>query len=67
MAGTPEARNRGIDVEPDVPTDLRAVVVRYDGGPDRCTVSPRDVDEAHRLTRWLSVDADVLVPLEAMC
>ena len=45
------------------PTPLEATVVRYQNTPDRCTLSPPDVDSDRRLTAWLSVDADALVTL----
>ncbi|GAA0267125.1 DUF7511 domain-containing protein [Halobacterium noricense] len=44
-------------------TPLDATVVRYQNTPDRCTLSPPDVDGDRRLTAWLSVDADALVTL----
>ncbi|WP_336038193.1 DUF7511 domain-containing protein [Halobacterium yunchengense] len=46
------------------PEPLEATVVRYENGPDRCTVSPRDVDRDRQLTAWLSVNAAALVALE---
>ncbi|MFB6072421.1 MAG: hypothetical protein ABEJ88_05570 [Halobacterium sp.] len=56
-AGTPAAH------EPDDPSYLSATVVRYENGPDRCTVSPENPDSDRQLTAWLSVDADVVVAL----
>ncbi|CQH57866.1 uncharacterized protein HHUB_2618 [Halobacterium hubeiense] len=44
-------------------TPLEATVVRYQNTPDRCTLSPPDVNGDRRLTAWLSVDADALVTL----
>jgi hypothetical protein len=44
-------------------TPLDATVVRYQDTPDRCTLSPPNVDSNRRLTAWLSVDADALVTL----
>ncbi|MCD2199683.1 MULTISPECIES: DUF7511 domain-containing protein [unclassified Halobacterium] len=44
-------------------TPLDATVVRYQNTPDRCTLSPPNVDSDRRLTAWLSVDADALVTL----
>lgn len=48
------------------PSGLELAVVRYDDSPDRCTLSPRDVDEEDVLTHWLSVDASLAVPLASM-
>ncbi|ACV48013.1 MULTISPECIES: DUF7511 domain-containing protein [Halomicrobium] len=45
---------------------LQATVVEYDDGPDRCTVSPRTVEEGERTTTWLSADQDVFEDLAAM-
>ncbi|MCG1003431.1 MULTISPECIES: hypothetical protein [Halobacterium] len=45
------------------PTPLDATVVRYQNTPDRCTLSPPNVDPDRQLTAWLSVDADALVAL----
>lgn len=44
---------------------LRATVVEYRDSPDRCTVAPANARDEHRLTAWLSVDADAMVPLDA--
>jgi len=55
--GVPHSRD-----DPE-PTPLAATVVRYQNTPDRCTLSPPDVDDDRRLTAWLSVDADALVAL----
>ena len=56
--------------EPDprfvAPTGLKLAVVRYEGSPDRCTLSPRDVDEDDLPTHWLSADTSLLVPLASM-
>ena len=41
---------------------LQATVVRYRDSPDRCTLAPADVDDDRRLTAWLSVNADAMVP-----
>lgn len=46
---------------------LELALVRYEDSPDRCTLSPRDVDEEDVLTHWLSVDASLLLPLSSMC
>jgi hypothetical protein len=45
---------------------LHGVVVRYDEGPNRCTVSPRGLSPAERTTTWISADCSAFVPLEAM-
>ncbi len=55
--GVPQSRG---DTDP---TPLDATVVRYQNTPDRCTLSPPNVDSDRRLTAWLSVDADALVTL----
>ncbi|MBO4248537.1 hypothetical protein IL252_12005 [Halomicrobium sp. IBSBa] len=46
--------------------ELQATVVEYDDAPDRCTVSPRSVEEGERTTTWLSADRDVFEDLAAM-
>ena len=43
---------------------LRATVVTYRDSPDRCTVAPANVGDERRLTTWLSVNADAMVPLD---
>jgi hypothetical protein len=43
---------------------LRAVVVTYDGSPDRRTVYPPEATDVERLTHWLTADADAYVRLE---
>lgn len=53
--------------QPDPPAvELRATVVRYTDGPDRCTVSPPDCAEPARLTTWLSADRAAFVDRDAM-
>lgn len=49
--------------EPDV---LEAVVVRYEIGPDRCTIFPRGCSDEEKLTRWLSADLSAFVDLETV-
>jgi hypothetical protein len=51
-------------VDPPERTELRSVVVRYETGSDRRTLSPSGATETERLTRWLSADADAFVSLE---
>ena len=46
--------------------DLQLTVVRYDDGPDRCTVSPRTVPEGKRTTTWLSANRTAFTALTAM-
>ncbi|MFC3476620.1 DUF7511 domain-containing protein [Halobacterium litoreum] len=60
------ADSRRSSGDADDPADqpaLSATVVPYTDAPDRCTVSPADADDRRRLTEWLSVDADAVVPL----
>jgi len=40
---------------------LEAIVVRYQDGPDRCTIAPKACSDAERLTTWLSADLDLFV------
>ena len=45
-------------VPPNHPaTDLRAVVVKYDDRPDRCTICPRHLSRDQLTTAWLTADA----------
>ena len=46
--------------------DLQLTVVRYDDGPDRCTVSPRTVPEGRRTMTWLSANRAAFEELAAM-
>jgi len=46
--------------------NLQLTVVRYDDGPDRCTVSPRTVPDGKRTTTWLSADRTAFADLTAM-
>lgn len=52
-----------LDVDaPSPPSQpLEAIVVRYQDGPDRCTITPKDCSDAERLTTWLSADLDLFV------
>ncbi|MFA9416595.1 hypothetical protein [Natrinema sp. HArc-T2] len=45
---------------------LESTVVRYEDGPDRCTIAPRECSEPERLTTWLSADLDMVVDLDEM-
>ena len=61
-----DTRHAGTDGGVDEHADqelLQATVVQYRESPDRCTVAPADVDDDRRLTTWLSVNADAMVPL----
>lgn len=42
---------------------LRAVVVRYDHRPDRCTVCPRSMTRDELTTAWITADASVFYDL----
>ncbi|MFB6068611.1 MAG: hypothetical protein ABEJ90_01630 [Halobacterium sp.] len=44
--------------------ELRAVVVDYDVGANRCTLYPTDVSDEERLTHWLTADEDAFAALE---
>ncbi|THE63203.1 hypothetical protein D8Y22_19655 [Salinadaptatus halalkaliphilus] len=54
------------DANPETPrtADLDSIVVRYDDGPDRCTITPRECPERLQLTAWLSADIDAFVDLQ---
>lgn len=62
--------DRASDVDPGKPAatrdqlTLEAVVVRYEDGPDRCTIAPRDCPDEAKLTTWLSADVATVVDLE---
>ena len=45
---------------------LKSTVVRYEDGPDRCTIAPRECSEAEQSTRWISTDAEAVVDLDEM-
>lgn len=59
---TDAVRRPGSDARP--PIDLEAIVVRYEDGPDRCTIAPRDCPDEAKLTTWLSADVATFVDLE---
>ncbi|APW99549.1 hypothetical protein CHINAEXTREME_18015 [Halobiforma lacisalsi AJ5] len=62
-----DRRSRSTDTPSrPVESDLEAVVVRYEDGPDRRTITPRECDDAERLTTWLSANADAFVELGAV-
>jgi hypothetical protein len=42
---------------------LHGVVVKYEDGPDRCTIYRRSDSPIERTTRWLSADRDDFVDL----
>jgi hypothetical protein len=44
---------------------LEFVRVEYDGGPDRCTIYPRDPDRTELTTTWLTADRGDFVDLSA--
>ncbi|WP_224449894.1 DUF7511 domain-containing protein [Haloprofundus salilacus] len=46
--------------------DLHSVTVRYENGPDRCTIYPRDTPAEERVTVWLTADRSAFVGLESM-
>lgn len=56
---SPEAAGDGGDVVPagHPAADLRAVVVRYDDRPDRCTICPRSLSRDELTTAWMTADA----------
>jgi len=43
---------------------LESTVVRYEDGPNRCTIAPRECSEPERLTTWISADLEVVVDLD---
>ena len=45
---------------------LESTVVRYEDGPDRCTIAPRECSEIERLTKWMSVDLEAVVDLDEL-
>lgn len=45
---------------------LCAVVVTYEGAPDRRTLYPPEATETERLTHWLTADDDAFRRLEEM-
>jgi hypothetical protein len=59
--------DRGRDQDRDAADGrLSAVVVTYDGSPDRRTLYPPAATETERLTRWLTADADSFRRVEEM-
>ena len=42
---------------------LRAIVVKYEGSPDRRTLYPEGAEEFERMTHWLTADDDAFRPL----
>jgi hypothetical protein len=53
----------GETTDADGSFDLHSIVVRYEDGPDRCTVYPSRDRCVERTTEWLSADADAFVDL----
>jgi hypothetical protein len=47
-----------------VECDLRAVLVTYEGGPDRRTVYPDGADDFERMARWFTADDAAFVRLD---
>jgi hypothetical protein len=45
-------------------SDLCTVVVKYEQGPDRRTVYPRDADEFERMTHWFTANDDAFCRLD---
>ncbi|MFD1563080.1 hypothetical protein ACFR99_05920 [Haloarchaeobius amylolyticus] len=45
---------------------LESTVVRYEDGPDRCTIAPRECSETERVTRWLSANLEAVVDLDEL-
>jgi hypothetical protein len=43
---------------------LRAVVVRYEQGPDRRTVYPEGADDFERMTHWFTANEDAFCHLD---
>lgn len=43
---------------------LRAIVVTYEGRPDRRTLYPGGADDFERMTHWLTADDDAFRPLD---
>ncbi|MFC4356498.1 hypothetical protein ACFO0N_00880 [Halobium salinum] len=46
---------------------LHSVVVKYEDGPDRCTIYRRADSRMDRTTRWLSADQEAFVDLADRC
>ena len=44
-------------------TALRAVLVRYDHRPDRCTICPRSMSREELTTAWITADATAFYDL----
>jgi hypothetical protein len=43
------------DLAPDAPTEqFRAVVERYEGAPNQCTIFPADASGGERRTAWVT-------------
>lgn len=45
---------------------LESTIVRYEDGPDRCTIAPRECSESERVTTWLSADLETVADLDEM-
>jgi len=50
-------------VPPRDESRLVATLVRYEDGPDKCTIAPPDPDESERLTTWLTANRSAFVSL----
>ncbi|WP_135821500.1 DUF7511 domain-containing protein [Halostella litorea] len=46
--------------------ELHAVTVENDGRPDECTLYPRGSTGIDRMSRWITVEADAVVDLDAV-
>lgn len=61
-------RRSGASPEPTrmaTPRELRLAVVRYDEGPDRCTLYPPGLTGIERMETWISADMSAVVDLLA--
>jgi hypothetical protein len=60
----PDVDAREANTDQPLECDLRAILVRYEGGADRRTVYPDEADDLERMTRWFTADDDAFVPLD---
>ncbi|MWV65459.1 hypothetical protein GRS48_11620 [Halorubrum sp. JWXQ-INN 858] len=44
-------------------SSIEATIVKYDDGPDECTLHPTDPTESQRLTEWLTAKQGTYVSL----
>lgn len=45
------------------PTEYRAIVERYEGQTNQCTIFPADTEKHNRKTQWITAEAPAYIHL----